>query len=284
MPTSITKPGVPQRLSAPHSARGSWLRRLSVALVVGGAVAPAALAETLPAPLATQLHEVEDFAPHFDFPAYYALVEHVKSNPQTLGPQVEPTVIEDWETILATPSAFRGQVVRITGRVGMNKPPHRYPNHPALGYLRQLELYQPGSPLSATVICTSDVSDLPIDATVTIDAYFFSIKTFQTRRGIERRSLVLVGIAPLVVETAQASDQGDAGPDYAWLLAIGGGGLLIAWILLRWANRTPVAARDSLRARRAAPVNLSADLDAWASTAPDQRPDAPDPDAGEHRR
>jgi hypothetical protein len=94
---------------------------------------------------------------------------------------------------------------------------------------------------------------------------------------------VLVGIAPLAVETTQAVGQGRAEPDYAWVLAVVGGGLLIAWILLRRVNRTPVGSRDVLRARRAAPVNLSADLDAWASTEPDQHPDAPDPDAGEHR-
>jgi hypothetical protein len=254
-----------------------------VTLVGGVGSLSAAGAEVLPASLEAQLGHVEDFAPHFDFPAYYALVEHVKRQPEALGPQADPTVIEDWETILATPSAFRGQVVRITGGVGMNKPPHRYPNHPELGYLWQLELYQPESPLSATVICTSDVSDLPVDATITIDAYFLSIKTFQTPRGIERRSLVLVGIAPLAVETTQAVGQGRAEPDYAWVLAVVGGGLLIAWILLRRVNRTPVGSRDVLRARRAAPVNLSADLDAWASTEPDQHPDAPDPDAGEHR-
>jgi hypothetical protein len=226
-----------------------------------------AAAERLPDPLRTQLANVTDFVYHFDFPAYYALVDFVQETPTALAPGVDALTVDDWQTMVATPSAFRGRVVHVEGIVGLNKPPHRYPNHPQIEPVSQLELYRPGQPISASVICTSDVGDIPRGAEVELDAYFLSVKKFRDQRNREQLSLVFVARGPSVVRKLPLADATvNDGAYWSWIIAAAVVGLALAWIMLRRATRHPTTQRpfDRERPRTTPTVNLSDELEAWA--------------------
>ena len=222
---------------------------------------------TLPAELRAALHQVEDFTPRFDFPAYYALVEHVRHSAQPPG-FAEPALgIADWSVLLETPSSFRGQALTLEGTIGRNKGARSYPNHPHAGTVYRLELSHRDAPLSTTVICTEDVSDLPLGATIEVTGYFLATRRYTSADGRVRHAGLIVARGPTVVARPNPI-HAKSKADWRWFAGFASAGLLIGWILLRSAvaRRGP---RDihALRATHAAPSSLADDLAEWADSA-----------------
>lgn len=218
----------------------------------------------LPPQILAQLRAVEDRAPHFDFPGYYAVVAFVEQHDGGPGTEVEPQVVRDWQSLLQRPNDFRGLPVTIAGRVGLNKDPYRSAQHPELGLLYQLELYQPGEPMTVTVVCTEDVSHLPVESQITITGYFVMIRTFPGKRRETNYAALLVAKGP--TRTTQTAPQAPRSVfRWEYVVAAVFGGLVLAWFLLRAANarRGPRNIR-TLRASQSAKRNLADDLERWS--------------------
>ncbi|MGE0479175.1 MAG: hypothetical protein AB7Q17_01765 [Phycisphaerae bacterium] len=247
------------------------------------ASAPAPVRE-LPTELDALLATVEDLRFDFDHPAFYALAAHVRSHPPPghLGAAV---TVSDWRELLERPRDYRGHAVTIEGVVGRNRSLQLL-SHPELGTLWQLELSRPSEPLACTVVLTSASDDVPLGATVRVTGYFLLNRQYHARAGQVRQAVLLVapGVSQIITSGAPPIDSPGFTP--GWVIAALIVGMIAAWLMLR--QRTQRAVHDpvALRARRAAPQNLSADLAAWAEDASDLpgRADAPDADAPDARR
>lgn len=222
---------------------------------------PGAVRSPLPPALVTQLDQIEDFAPRFDEPGYYALLAYVKNTPPP--PAAEGLEIEDWGRLLEHPRDLRGAWVTITGTIGRNKAPYVHTRHRQLGRVWQVELYRRDAPLACTVVFTEDVGDLPLGAEIRLSGYFLKIRSFKTLKGQERLSAVLIAAGPSeVVRTVRRVEEEAT---WRWLFIAGMLGLVFAWFLLRRATRAPQRPTHELHANRPAPMNLSDDLAAWAA-------------------
>ncbi len=245
--------------------RGVMLLAVGTACVaVAAPPATTQSGSTLPADLRAAIDEIEDFTPRFDYPGYYRLVEHVRQNAQPPGFSDAPIVIDDWTVLLETPSAYRGLAIEVEGVVGRNKGERSYPAYPDVGSVWRLELRKPGAPLSLTVICTEDVSDLPLESTIRIAGYFLQARTFKDSRGREQYAGLVVAKGPMQVSRVNPVQPR---PARAWgiVIAFAGVGLVVGWILLRRAAATG-SRRDvhTLRSHYEAPVNLADELADWA--------------------
>jgi len=223
----------------------------------------------LPADVRAQLAAVQDFTVGFDVPAFYAVVAFVRSSPRAPGFAQTPVEVRDWRDLIERPNSLRGCPVTVEGRVGRNKDPWTVAGRPELGLLSQLELDRPDQPVTVTVICTQDVSDVPVGATVRVTGYFVLVREYLGASGRTQRGAVLVAPGPSEIARAVARSAGDDVRRHLWWL--GGSvvaALLIAWILLRraaggvryggWRDRARV------RAAHAAPLNFADELARWA--------------------
>lgn len=219
----------------------------------------------LPAELTALLADVVDGQPNFDHPAYYALVRFVRANQTPPEAVAAETPLDAWSDLADRPSEFRGTAITIQGVVGRNKS-HRYQGANAdLGQVWQLELRAPNQPMSMTVICTGDVSDVPINGEIVVSGYFLMLRQFQTASGKTRYGGLMVAQGPTQVATGvPQAPQREAQPAL-WFGAIGIG-LLIAIILMRRRQRTGVHDIRSLRSEKSAPIDLADDLAKWSQT------------------
>lgn len=247
-------------------------RRLLAALVRWGAAASlavAALAQTtapttapaLPADVRQALTGTVDFTFNFDEPGFYALLEHVATTPTPPGWNQRAVAVEDWTVLLERPSAFRGRPITITATLGRNKAPYILEEYPALGRIYQLELSTPEQPITMTVICTSDVSDVPLGASVTVTGYFLKIRKYYDSRNQEQLGGLIVAAGPTAIDRTVATPRET--PEHTmWIILAVSAGLVLAVILLRrtTGHRRQARATDELRASRSAPVDLSTDL------------------------
>jgi hypothetical protein len=240
------------------------MAQIGVARVSGTPLIRALLAAILaflaPSASAADL-TAEDFAFNYDQPAFYTLLERLRTDPVFPPPDVTPAALPDWAAALARPSDFRGQAVTITGVLGRNKDSFRLLQRPDLGELTQLELSAPGQPVTATVICTSDVADLPIGATVELTGYFVMARSYYTAKKRVAHGLVLVSPGPTSV-SLPAPPSPAAIPREMWIalagtLALAG---VITVILLRRAGRTTRILPADLHATEPAPFSLADEL------------------------
>lgn len=228
----------------------------------------------LPAALTALLAQVVDNRPNFDHPAYYELVRFVRESaapPEAIAPQ-HP--INDWTLLAERPSEFRGELVTIRGTIGRNKS-HRYTGQYAeLGQLWQLELSSNDQPMSMTVICTDDVSDLPIHGEIIISGYYLMLRQYQTTSGKTRYGGLMVARGPTSVATGSDLPAQRRTRPELWIGSIVIG-LLIAVVLMRRGHRSGQP-RDihSLRAEQRAPINLADDLAEWSKRDLPESPEA----------
>ncbi|MGD8452186.1 MAG: hypothetical protein PVJ57_10240 [Phycisphaerae bacterium] len=257
------------------------------ALCGAGTPPPAAFAQTsqpatstaptteLPPAVATLLDSVQDYTYDFNNPAYYAILEFVKRSPRSPGFAIEPIVIDDWQQLVERPADFRGKAVTIEGTLGRNKDSYVHGARPDLGTVWQLELRRPDEPVACTVICTNDVSDLPLEADVRFTGYFVQMRRYPTRSGRPGLAALIVAPGPTEVSRSAPITSSANNVDWRWLVAAVVAGLIITVLLLRRAARVGRTDISALRARRPAPLNLSDDLADWAADRPPD--DAPPP-------
>jgi len=220
----------------------------------------------LPADVLAALEAVEDFSFNFDHPAFYALLEHVKSSALSPGHAREPVEIEDWRILLERPADFRGEPITIEGVVGHNRAwRHLRDEHRRLGTVWQLELKRGDQPIACTVILTHEASDIPLDATIRVTGYFVMIRQYYSETNRVQQAALLVAQAPTLIARDVAGAPRSPRSRWVWLVIVATGGLLAAWILLR--RSTAGGPRDprTLHAERSAPVSLADDLAAWAA-------------------
>lgn len=236
----------------------------------------------LPAAVLAALDRIEDFTVGFDWPGFYAVVEHVVRSPHSPGHTEAPREIADWRTLLEQPSAYRGCPVTLEGIVGRNKAPYELPRYPQLGELTQLELYRPDQPIACTVILTGRAADIPVRATIRVTGYFVMVRKYADRAGREQYAALVVAPAPTQISQVLRRSAGPA-LDWWWLGGAVALGLLATILLLRRAAAGRRSDVRRLHASRAAPLSLADDLAAWAG--PDEAADdGGGSDAGADRR
>ena len=233
-----------------------------------------AVSEELPARLVALLNDVEDFSYDFNLPAYYALFEFVQHSPQAPGFARKPIVVTDWRELIERPADFRGLPITVEGVVGRNKDPYTHNRHPELGKTWQVELRRHDQSTTCTVIFTSDVSDLPLGATIRVTGYFVKINSYPTKSGTPGLAALLV--APGPTEVSRPAPAHERGLDWRWMTAAIALALIVTVILLRRSGRVTRRDVHTLRARHPAPLNLADDLAEWAEGEP--------PDADQDKR
>lgn len=244
-------------------SRDRWLLLLVGTLCVARSSAePNAVHFSLPEDLTHLLSEVDDLRPNFDVPAYYALVRYVRGSatpPEAMAG--EP--LANWTDLADRPSAYRGRAITIRGLIGRNKSHRYHGDHADLGQVWQLELRSIGQPMSMTVICTADVSDLAIGTDIEISGYFLMLRQFQTGSGKKNYGGLMVAQGPTQVLAGAVPD---ARNEYQPAMMIGSiiVGLLVAVIMIRRRTRGQLRDVRTLRSGRSAPVNLANDLEQWS--------------------
>jgi hypothetical protein len=226
--------------------------------------------EELPPDILAGLSTLEDFSYDFDRPAYYALLAFVKHSPRAPGFARPPMEVSDWQELVQRPSEFRGLPITIEGVIGRNKDPYINTRHPELGQVWQLELGRPDQATSCTVICTTDVSDLPLGATIRITGYFVKINRYPTQSKAPGLAALLIAQGPDAVIRATPQLATSGGLDWRWLTAAIVAALVITVVLLRWSRHVARHDMRGLEARHAAPINLADDLARWSQR---ERPD-----------
>jgi len=220
----------------------------------------------LPTEVLAALEAVEDFSFNFDHPAFYALLEHVKSSAVSPGHACEPIEIDDWRILLERPTGFRGEPITIEGVVGVNRAwRHPRDEHSQQRTVWQLELKRGDQPIACTVILTHDASDIPLGATIRVTGYFVMIRQYYSETNRVRQAALLVAQAPTLIARDVAGAPRSPRSAWVWLVIVVTAGLLATWILLR--RSTAGGPRDprTLHAERSAPVSLADDLAAWAA-------------------
>lgn len=228
-------------------------------------------AHELPETIRGALSGTQDFAFNYDQPGFYAVMEFVKHSDRSPGFAQPPLVVEDWRDLVQRPSEFRGRPVTITGVVGRNKDSYTLPNHPHLGQLWQIELFQPRQPVACTVILTNRASDVPLGATITVTGYFVMIHQYYGQSGRAAQAALIIAPGPTGIE--QRALVATTQTEWYWIVGAAVLGLIVTIILLRRSAATaPRRDLHSLRASRDAPMNLSDDLANWAEReSPDDR-------------
>lgn len=272
MRSKIGRPACANVMAEPSRTASARRRLASSALWVAlsGAVAAAQDSPASPPPDAPHgvsngtanptdgLHTV-DFAFNYDQPAFYELLERLRTGPFPPA-DAAPVRVDDWRSLLSRPADMRGRLVQIQGLLGRNKDSFRLQSRPEWGWLTQLELTQPGSPVTATAICPQDVSDVPLGAEVTLLGYFVMARSYYADSGRVAHSVVLVVGPPLTIATpkppAPAARNGLAVGFVTTLLAALG----VTWWILRRAMQTPRVSTMDVHATEAAPFSLADEL------------------------
>ncbi len=221
------------------------------------AAAPADPSLDLPDAVRAALERTVDFTPNFDQPGYWATLAHVAAVGTPLPS--DGIVLDDWAALVERPSDFRGRPLHVAGLVGFNKGPYIHQSRPELGRVWQLELRRPGAPATITLICTRDVGEIPLGASVEAVGYF--VLTREWKPG--QYAAVLVARAPTRIATIAPPIHTQRWPWVAGGVAVG---LLLAVVLLRGAaRRSRRTDPHRLSASRPAPIDLSDDLAAWSA-------------------
>jgi len=276
--TSVRRPA-PKTRASRRRGLSCRLARLVIlpALLPGHALPQTAAAppDELPARVRQALSTIQDSSFSFAQPGYYTLLEFAKDSPQPPGCARDPLIIDDWAALLERPADFRGLPLTVEGVVGHNRAwRHEQPQYQQLGVVWQLELSHRDAPIDCTVICTDDASDIPLGATIQVTGYFVMIRQYYTESRRVRQAALLVARGPTSVTRAAApAAAASHSTPVVWtaFTVAGTAGLLIAWILLRRATTAARRNLDALRPSGPAPLNLSADLAAWAAEDSPQR-------------
>lgn len=236
----------------------------------------------MPEDVRAALAATGDYGFDFEQPGFYALVRFVKQAGLSPGFSQTPVEVQDWTDLFERPADFRGKPVTISGVIGRNKNPYKLAKLPELGYVYQVELRDPGSPLSATIIFTEDVSDLPVDSQIRLTGYFVLIRQFTAANGQKLPAALIVARGPSEITRATGVAKPESGPLWPWVLVVVVAASVVVWIILRQSARAPLR-RDlsALRAAHAAPMNLSAEFIDWAQEGRPPLPSADDSTAGE---
>ncbi len=246
------------------------------------ASAPAAQAAAeLPEAVLAELAQIDDFAFNFDQDGFYALLRFAKTSAFAPGAMQPPLEVRDWDDLLARPRDFRGRPIAIEGTIGRNKAPYVIERVRELGLIGQLEIQAAGQPISCTIVTTEDASDLPVGGQIRIVGYFVMIRQYNTPSGRTAQSALLIAKGPTSLSRdIPAATDSTASLDWRWLLAVAAAAALIWWMIVRSAARHGRRDIRTLRATRAAPLDLSGDLADWVGRQPPP-PDASEIEAGD---
>lgn len=240
-----------------------WSAALCVGLLLGAGARPASAQphSELSADVVEALQRVEDFTLHFDQDGVYSLIDSVRDSEQPPGHSVEPIRIDNWRDLLERPGDFRGLPITVQGVVGHNRA-WRRANSTSDEPVWQIELSSANQPIACTILLTSDVSDVPIGATMNVTGYFAMIRRYYTSNNAVREAALLVAQGPTFI--AQASTTQVGGGSWTTLIVAMTAGLLFAWWLLRRTIGHRQHDLHQLHATRSAPLDLSEDLQRWA--------------------
>ncbi len=226
----------------------------------------------LPAAVLAALSATQDFTFSYAQPGFYALLTHMRADPQ-FDPAVPatttaPAPLSDWRALLERPADHRGQLVTIEGVLRHSTAwRHQQPQHAALGTLWELQVTRPDQPIVCKLILTEDAADIPLEATLRVTGVFIAIQHYYSETNQLRPAAVLIARGPSQVTTTGASPAAGAG-DWsrtAGLLAAGIAGLTLVWLLLR-RSAGRMHAGETPHATRAPAVSLAHELDAWAQS------------------
>jgi hypothetical protein len=264
--------GCGQRLLSDRGLALPALVGLFVSSALGQTTQPATQATEweLPDAVRAALAQERDLAFDFDQPGFYAVLEYVKRSPRSPGFMQTPVEVTDWRDLLERPNDFRGQPVTITGVVGRNKAPYALESRRELGLVSQLELSRAEQPLTCTVIFTENVTDIPLNATVTVTGYFVMIRAYYGPSKRVQQAALLVAAGPTTVDRFMPHAAQAGALDWWWPVGAIAVGLVITVIVLWRPFRAGRRDYHSLRASHEAPVSLADDLARWADR---ERPD-----------
>lgn len=219
----------------------------------------------LPPDLEKALDAVEDHTPSFDSPAFYALLRYVKNATLFFDPDAPP--LKDWQVLIERPASFRGRPVTVEGRVGRNSSFHfQREEHKDLGPVTELQIANPGVPVSCRLVLTNDASDIPIGATVRVTGYFLMAHEYLAPNKRTMRAAVIIAKGPLQVTTTRTRPPLMPQPGWSWLigaLIVGG---IVGWIMLRQTAAENRADLRTLRARTSPTANVAEEFRNWAES------------------
>lgn len=220
----------------------------------------------LPREVLAALEGIEDFSFSFAQAGFHAVLEHLKTTSASPGHAREPVEIRDWTALLERPADFRGLPITIEGVVGRNTPwRFEREEYRRLGPVWQLELWRSDQPIAATLILTSDATDIPLGATIRVTGYFVMMRQYYSQTKRLRQAALLVAQGPTLVSQAIARTRTRSAS--SWILGLMAAltaALLVIWLLLRRSVGRTRLASQSLRASGPAPTSLAEDLAAWA--------------------
>jgi hypothetical protein len=233
-----------------------------------GALPYAGADNDLPRAVLDALSTVQDFALHFDQPAFYVLLRHVRAGEGVAELVSQP--VSDWRVLLERPAQFRGRLVQVQGVVGRNASwTLRDPQAGELS-VTQIELSRADQPLACTLILTAPGDDIPLGAEITVSGFFLMIRQYYAASQRLRQAAVIVGRGPTRVSVGGATkaQPADLHRSWQWMLAAAVLGLLAAWWFLRRMTARPLTGRGALHATTRPPLNLAEDLARWAPREP----------------
>lgn len=221
----------------------------------------------LPAGVASELGKLQDFSFSYSQPGFYALIEQIKSSGFSTERE-SPLVIDRWTDLLERSADYRGRLITITGVIGRNSPwqliDERYCD---IGPVWELQLRSPQHPILCKCILLGDASDLPLGASVTVTGRFVMIQQYYGESKRLGHAALMIGIGPsVVIQSASAKPTVESNtPSPAFLVTVGGG-LLVAFVIVRRAARPRATPLEAHRSPHPAPFSLADDLARWAGT------------------
>lgn len=272
-----SRPVAPDRGAPPVAATAP--ASLPQGYVVPGSRGPTGL----PADLQQALDAVEDHTPSYDSPAFYALLGYVKNATLHFDPDAPP--LKDWQVLIERPASFRGRPVTVEGRVGRNSSyQFERDEYKHLGPVTELQIANPGVPVSCRLVLTNDASDIPLGATVRVTGYFLMAHQHLAPNKRPIHAAVIIAKGPLQVTTTRTRPPLMPQPGWTWLigaLIVGG---IVGWIMLRQTAAENRADLRALQARTPPAENVAEEFREWAATAEELANDArggePQPPAG----
>lgn len=221
----------------------------------------------LPEDVAGELGKLQDFSFSYSQPGFYKLLEYFK-NSSAIAEGEAPLAIDRWTDLLERSADYRGRLITITGTIGRNSPwqllDERYRD---IGPVWELQLRSPQHPILCKCILLGDASDLPLGASVTVTGRFVMIQQYYGESRRLNQAAVMMGIGPSVViqrASAKPAIETNAQSPAFWI--IGGGGLLVALVIVRRAARPRATPLETGRSPHPAPFSLADDLARWAAT------------------
>ncbi len=223
--------------------------------------------QELPTKVRTALAESRDGTLDFDQPGFYAVIEQLVREPRPPGHRQPATKVDDWRALAERPNDYRGQVVQLRGTVARRKAPWQLLQRPALGWLTQIELTHNDQPLACTVICTEDVSDVPVGSVIDVTGYFVLVRDYLDGKNARRPALLIATHGPAAILQTRSIGT-DEPSKLPWLVASIAIGLVATWVILRRAARPRQLDLHALRATQPAQASLADDFFEWADREP----------------